>query len=171
MHKFSSIFVLFGFLALLLVGCGGAKGLSVTLKGEKTAVKETTSVAVIRPDLRQLQIMVANYKVDVSGGSIMGAPQASKPGELKVAFYIKGDGKEFKMPVEPGEYGGDKIDAAYVSKGGESSDISFRDSGKPVDGKIVIKSIENDTVTGTVEIKHKEDVISGSFKAKIIAKE
>jgi hypothetical protein len=158
---------LLGLSTMFLVACAGPKGLSVTIKGEKTSVAETTSVAIVRPDLRELQVLVANFPVDLSR-NIMGSPQAKNKGEMKVVFHVKGDGKDFKMPVEVGEYAGAKVTTAYVSRGGESSDLGFIDSGKPANGKVVIQSIQNQTVTGSIDVKHGDDAIVGAFTAKIV---
>ncbi len=166
-------------LLVALIACKGSKGgeegstteapkgLYVDLGEGKQLVEPKTAVAKLRPDLRQLQVLVANYENAVTD-SIMAADQAKEPGQLKVAFYVKGEGKEFKQPVEPGEYTGQSIHAAYVSQGGESSDIGFISSGKTPDGKVVFTKIDETQVVGTIEIKHEGKAISGTFTAKFL---
>ena len=168
----------FVIVCLIFTACGSGgpggiiPGLSsdkfvVKLKGAEVPFEMKKSVATIRGDLKQMQLLFANFDIDLAGKTIMGAPRTSAPGQERIAIYItnkKATPAEYKTPVMPGEYSED----IYVNFDNRDDDFAGAAFLKPGAYKVIITSVTADTVTGSVDLSVGDNVIKGKFEAKII---
>ncbi len=142
---------------------------TVKLKGADVPFEMKKSVAVLREDLKQLQLLFANYEIDMSGKSIMGAPPTTAPGQKRIAVYIKNKKAtqaEYKTPITPGEYTED----IFVNFDNRDDDFAGAAFLKPGAYKVTITSITADTVTGSVDLSIGDNLIKGKFEAKFLPK-
>ncbi len=177
-------------LAIILAGafftaCGGGSGggnsnsvipaassdkFTVKLKGAEVPFEMKKAVATIRPDLKQLQLLFANYDIDLAGKSIMGAPRTSEAAQKHFRVYIKNEKAtqaEYKTPIKPGEY----TENIYI----ESDNNNDHDAGATLmksggTRKVIITSINDEKVAGTVDLTVGDSSIKGAFEASFLPK-
>ena len=145
--------------------CGGAGGFRVKADGQETAVEPKTAAAVVRKDLKETHVVVANHEPDLAGKSVMGMPRPKEAGKVYVTFGVKGDG-DFHNPVKPGEYTGDKIrwvDFHYF-KDSRSEVVNFNRK----QGTIRITSVSDAAVSGSIDVSDGERTVKGDFEAKVL---
>lgn len=144
---------------------------TVKLKGAEVPFEVKKAVATIRPDLKQLQLLFANYDIDLAGKSIMGAPNTFASGQTYIKVTItnnKATQAEYKTPIKPGEYAED-IYVGYYDYDSRNTNLYetfFTKNGSI--NKVTITSITADTVTGSVDLSVGDNSIKGKFEAKII---
>ena len=164
------IFTLFA--AAMLAACGGGPaGFSVKQKGVDLPFEKKTMVAVMRPDITETSFIVANYDVTLKDNSIRGVESPKIPGQVMISFAVKGDGKDFKKPLQVGDYTDKKIiwcDLRNGDKGGTSTPLSKEDY--TFNGKVSITEITDDTVKGSIDLTKDDTSVKGSFEAKIVSK-
>lgn len=169
-------------LAIILAGafftaCGSGGGILPSMSSDKFTVKLNgtevpfeikKAVATVRPDLKQLQLLFANYDIDLAGKTIMGAPRTSEAAQKHFRVYLKNEKAtqaEYKTPIKLGEY----TENIYI----ESDNNNDQDAGATLmksggTRKVVITSINDEKVTGTVDITVGDSSIKGAFEAKFI---
>lgn len=156
-------------LAIFAASCGGSGGWSVSYKGKDLKFDKKVGVASFRPDLGEAQIVIANYDVQPNDRSVMTIADTNKPGEGFVGIYFKVNNKEeFKNSVKPGDVS-EGIKMVYISNGDTKDRVSFGEGGK-VTGKLIITSVTDDTIAGTIDVKKDNSSVSGPFEAKILSK-
>lgn len=172
--------------ALLLGACGGQKNgndaaaggggggsnstaFTLKLKGADRPFDKKVTVAVLRPDLKETGILIANFAIDMSGNSVRGAPRPKNAGQMMIDFGLAGDGKDFNHPLQVGEYT-DKVKWLEIvtDKSNEQVVYHARDADSTI--KITISEITDDMVKGRIDFSKKDTSLSGPFEAKIISK-
>jgi hypothetical protein len=125
----------------------------------------------MRPDIQETSFIVANYDVTLKDNSIRGVESPKTPGQVMISFAVKGDGKDFKNPLQVGDYTDKKIiwcDLRNGDKGGTSTPLSKEDY--TFNGKVSITEITDDTVKGSIDLTKDDTSVKGSFEAKIVSK-
>jgi hypothetical protein len=165
--------------------CGGASGgggssiipsltsdkFTVKLKGADVPFEMKKAAATIRPDLKELQLLFANYDIELAGTTIMGAPRTSAPGQKYIKFFIKNQkatSAEYKTPIKPGEYTEDIVTSYYDHDEPSLYETFFAKQGGT--RKVTITSITEEKVTGTVDITVGDNSIKGKFEAQFLPK-
>jgi len=165
--------------------CGGASGgnsssilpalssdkFTVKLKGADVPFEIKKAVATVRPDLKELQLLLANYEINMDGKTIMGAPNTFAAGQKHIKVTIhnkKATQAEFRTPVKPGEYTEDIYTGYYDHDSNQTSiyETFFAKNGGT--RKVTITSITADTVTGSVDMEVGDNSIKGKFEAKFL---
>ena len=186
--------VLFLFIiALLLVfaGCGkGAGGNSLHIKstatGEKDfAIKSSYAFSVTKTftDINNkittasaYNVYVANYDLDAGNFAMTLDKPLSSDDQVRVMFSLIGEqGTNDKSPLKAGTYSA-KADkymrvetVGIVSrKGGADSKVWFDRS--MVTGEVKVTSASADSISGDVDLTAGENVIKGSFTAKVLTR-
>lgn len=140
----------------------------VKLKGAEVPFEMKKAVATVRGDLKQMQLLFANYDIDLTGKTIMGAPFTSAPGQKRITVYItnkKATPAEYNAPVTPGEYS-DDIGVVFDNRDDDFAGAAFMKPGGAY--RVTITSVTADTVTGRVDLSIGDNLIKGKFEAKII---
>ena len=160
--------------------CGGASGgnsiipavssdkFTVKLKGAEVPFEMKKAVATVRPDLKQLQLLFANYEIDLEGKTIMGAPPTSAPGQKRIVVYItnkKATQAVYKTPIMPGEYT-EGINIVFDNRDDDFAGAAMMKPGGT--HKVTITSITEEKVTGSVDLTVGDNSIKGKFEAKIL---
>ena len=184
--------VLFLFIiALLLVfaGCGkGAGGNSLHIKstatGEKDfAIKSSYAFSVTKTftDINNkittasaYNVYVANYDLDAGNFAMTLDKPLSSDDQVRVMFSLIGEqGTNDKSPLKAGTYSA-KADkyvrvetVGIVSrKGGADSKVWFDRS--TLTGEVKVTSASADSISGDIDLTAGENVIKGSFTAKVL---
>ena len=184
--------VLFLFIiALLLVfaGCGkGAGGNSLHIKSTATGEKDfpikssyAFSVTKTFTDINNkittasaYNVYVANYDLDAGNFAMTLDKPLSSDDQVRVMFSLIGEqGTNDKSPLKAGTYSA-KADkymrvetVGIVSrKGGADSKVWFDRS--MVTGEVKVTSASADSISGDVDLTAGENVIKGSFTAKVL---
>jgi len=178
-------------IALLLVfaGCGkGAGGNSLHIKstatGEKDfAIKSSYAFSVTKTftDINNkittasaYNVYVANYDLDAGNFAMTLDKPLSSDDQVRVMFSLIGEqGTNDKSPLKAGTYSA-KADkymrvetVGIVSrKGGADSKVWFDRS--MVTGEVKVTSVSADSISGDVDLTAGENVIKGSFTAKVL---
>ena len=185
-------FVLFLFiivLSLVFAGCGKiAGGNSLHIKsaatGEKDfANKSSYAFAVTKTftdinnkitNASAYNVYVANYDLDAGNFAMTLDKPLSSDDQVRVMFSLIGEqGSNDKSPLKAGTYSA-KADkylrvetVGIVSrKGGADSKVWFDRS--TVTGEVKVTSASGDSISGDVDITAGENVIKGSFTAKVL---
>ena len=121
----------------------------------------------VRPDVTEAQFSVANYDFEMEH---MGANSIERPkedGKIRIAFSLKGEkgeGDNFKNPVMPGEYSGDKLKWMDVYQGKAGSD-HVTNLSNPTGG-VTITSVTDTELAGKIDVKGDGGLeIKGDFTA------
>lgn len=141
----------------------------VKLKGAEVPFEVKKAVATVRPDLKELQLLFANYDIDLQGKTLMGAPVTVAAGQKHIKVFIKNKKatqSEYKTPVPPGEYSEDIYVGYYDHDNPSLHETFFTKNGGT--HKVTITSITADTVTGSVELSVGDNLIKGKFEAKML---
>lgn len=143
---------------------------TVKLKGAEVPFKMNKAVATVRPDLKTLQLLFANYEIDLEGKTIMGAPKTFDPGQKQIKVFIenkKATPAEYKTPVKSGEYSEDIVVGFYNHDDPNVYSLFTKPGGTH---KVTITSITEEKVTGSVDLSNGDNSIKGTFEAKILPK-
>lgn len=156
--------------AVFAASCGGgSSSWSVKYKGQEVKFDKKVGLANFRPDLRQGQLVIANFEPQYRDNSVMTIADTKNAGEAFVGIYFRTNNQEdFKNSVKPGDVS-DGLTTVYISNGDTKDRVSFAEGGKTA-GKLVITEVTDDTIKGTVDIKKGDSSISGPFEAKILSK-
>ena len=178
-------------LSLLFSGCGkGAGGNSLHIKSAATsdkdfAVKSSYAFAVTKTftDINNkittasaYNVYVANYDLDAGNFAMTLDKPLSSDDQVRVLFNLTGEqGTNDKSPLKAGTYSA-KADkylrvetVGIVSrKGGADSKVWFDRS--TVTGEVKITSASAESISGDVDLTAGENVIKGSFTAKVLAR-
>jgi major membrane immunogen (membrane-anchored lipoprotein) len=164
------IFVLCASVLLAACGGGGPAGFSVKLKGADLPFEKKTMVAVMRPDIKETDFIVANYDVTLKDNSIRGVDKPNAAGQVMISFAVEGDGKDFKNPLQVGEYTNKQIKWVDVRTGEKGDSTPMSNDDYTFNGKIKITEITDDTVKGSMDITKGDSSVKGSFETKIVSK-
>jgi hypothetical protein len=178
-------------LSLLFGGCGkGAGSNSLHVKsaatGEKDfAVKSNYAFAVTKTftDINNkittasaYNVYVANYDLDAGNFAMTLDKPLTSDDQVRVLFNLIGEqGTNEKSPLKAGTYSA-KADkymrvetVGIVSrKGGADSKVWFDRS--TVSGEVKVTSASADSISGDVDLTAGENVIKGSFTAKVLTR-
>ena len=127
----------------------------------------------VRPDVTEAQFSVANYEFEMEH---MGANSIERPketGKVRIAFSLKGtkgEGDQFKNPVQPGEYSGDKLIWMDIYQGEDGNDkVTNLENGT---GGVTIKTVTDTELTGSIDVKGDNDfLVKGDFTAARVSAE
>ena len=187
-----SVLFLFGIaLSLVFAGCGKiAGGNSLHIKsaatGEKDfALRANYAFAVTKTftDINNkittasaYNVYVANYDLDAGNFAMTLDKPLTSDDQVRVMFSLIGEqGTNDKSPLKAGTYSA-KADkylrvetVGIVSrKGGADSKVWFDRS--TVTGEVKVTSASGDSISGDVDITAGENVIKGSFTAKVLTR-
>lgn len=178
-------------LALGLVGCGkGAGGNSLHIKSAATsekdlAIKSSYAFAVTKTftDINNkittasaYNVYVANYDLDAGNFAMTLDKPLTSDDQVRVMFTLIGEqGTNDKSPLKAGTYSA-KADkymrvetVGMVSrKGGSDSKVWFDRSS--VNGEVKVTAATADSISGDVDLTAGENVIKGSFTAKVLTR-
>jgi hypothetical protein len=177
--------------SLLFAGCGkGVGGNSLHIKsaatGEKDfANKSSYAFAVTKTftdinnkitNASAYNVYVANYDLDAGNFAMTLDKPLTSDDQVRVMFSLIGEqGTNDKSPLKAGTYSA-KADkylrvetVGIVSrKGGADSKVWFDRSA--VTGEVKVTSASGDSISGDVDITAGENVIKGSFTAKVLTR-
>ena len=187
----SVIFLFIIVLSLVFAGCGKiAGGNSLHIKsaatGEKDfALRANYAFAVTKTftDINNkittasaYNVYVANYDLDAGNFAMTLDKPLTSDDQVRVMFSLIGEqGTNDKSPLKAGTYSA-KADkylrvetVGIVSrKGGADSKVWFDRS--TVTGEVKVTSASGDSISGDVDITAGENVIKGSFTAKVLTR-
>ena len=187
----SVIFLFIIVLSLVFAGCGKiAGGNSLHIKsaatGEKDfALRANYAFAVTKTftdinnkitNASAYNVYVANYDLDAGNFAMTLDKPLSSDDQVRVMFSLIGEqGTNDKSPLKAGTYSA-KADkylrvetVGIVSrKGGADSKVWFDRSA--VTGEVKVTSASGDSISGDVDITAGENVIKGSFTAKVLTR-
>lgn len=172
-------------LAFLLVGCSGSQSADpAATSSPKEAAAEPAGFVVkagdaaipfelkkamvdVRPDVTEAQFSLANYEFTMEHMAAGSVERSKVEGQVRVAFALKGEkgeGENFKNPVMPGEYAGDKLIWMDIYQGkGDDAMITNLENGQ---GKVVIKTVTDSELTGSLDVKGDNGFeVKGDFNA------
>ena len=187
----SVIFLFIIVLSLVFAGCGKiAGGNSLHIKsaatGEKDfALRANYAFAVTKTftdinnkitNASAYNVYVANYDLDAGNFAMTLDKPLTSDDQVRVMFSLIGEqGTNDKSPLKAGTYSA-KADkylrvetVGIVSrKGGADSKVWFDRSA--VTGEVKVTSASGDSISGDVDITAGENVIKGSFTAKVLTR-
>lgn len=187
--RVSLLFLVAIALPLLLAGCGkSAGGNSLHVKSAATnekdlAVKSSHAFAVTKTftDINNkitmasaYNVYAANYDLDAGNFAMTLDKPLTSDDQVRVMFTLIGEqGTNEKSPLKAGTYSA-KADkylrvetVGIVSrKGGADSKVWFDRSA--VNGEVKVTSATADSISGDVDLTAGENVIKGSFTAKVL---
>ena len=187
----SVIFLFIIVLSLVFAGCGKiAGGNSLHIKsaatGEKDfALRANYAFAVTKTftdinnkitNASAYNVYVANYDLDAGNFAMTLDKPLSSDDQVRVMFSLIGEqGTNDKSPLKAGTYSA-KADkylrvetVGIVSrKGGADSKVWFDRSA--VTGEVKVTSASADSISGDVDLTAGENVIKGSFTAKVLTR-
>jgi hypothetical protein len=187
----SVLFLLAIALLLVFVGCGkGGGGNSLHIKsaatGEKDfAIKSSYAFAVTKTftDINNkintasaYNVYVANYDLDAGNFAMTLDKPLTSDDQVRVMFSLIGEqGTNDKSPLKAGTYSA-KADkylrvetVGIVSrKGGTDGKVWFDRS--TVTGEVKVTSASADAISGDVDLTAGDNVIKGSFTAKVLTR-
>lgn len=175
-------------LAFMFTGCGntGSSEIKVKVDGQEKnfepkstwAYHSTKSFSypengkTIMTKSSISNIVLANYELDTEQAFIsLSKQKIDKPEQIKVMFSITGDKESsVETPIKTGEYSSEaerfnKVDGVtiyYFSDGQEKRVIM---DGNKMKGKIIIDSVTDGTISGSIDANDDDNSVSGSFKA------
>lgn len=169
--------------ASLLTGCSGSStptgstsgtpaaqtpaGFTIKAGDEVVPFEIKQARVDVRPDVTEAQFSIANYEFEMEH---MGANSIERPkenGKVRIAFSLKGEkgeGDQFKNPVQPGEYTGDKLKWMDLYRGKDGNDDVL--NGENMTGGVTIKTVTDSELTGSIDIKGDGGLeVKGDFTA------
>ncbi len=144
---------------------------TVKLKGAEVPFEIKKAVASVRLDLKEMQLLFANYEINMEGKTIMGAPNTFAAGQKYIKISVKNEKAtpaEYKTPIKPGDYT-ENIYTGYYDH--DSKLTSIYETFFPQNGgtrKVTITSITEEKVTGIVDLSVGDNSIKGKFEAKFL---
>jgi len=177
--------------SLLFAGCGkGVGGNSLHIKsaatGEKDFANKSSYAFAVTKTFTDINnkittasaynVYVANYDLDAGNFAMTLDKPLTSDDQVRVMFSLIGEqGTNDKSPLKAGTYSA-KADkylrvetVGIVSrKGGADSKVWFDRS--TVTGEVKVTSASGDSISGDVDITAGENVIKGSFTAKVLTR-
>ncbi len=171
--------------AAVLSGCSGTKtptadgtttpvqaeaapaGFVVKVKGAEIPFEIKQARVDVRPDVTEAQFSIANYDFEMNHMEANSLERPKENGKVRIAFSlkgVKGEGENFKNPVQPGEYSAEKLKWMDLYQGKDGNDEVVNLSNPT--GGVTIKTVTDSELTGTIDVKGSEGLeIKGDFSA------
>ncbi len=170
-------------ISFLVSACGGGgESLTLNIKDKEQTFesktvwfsKDSHTLSNNQGKSSYTHFMIMNYE-RAEKDTFSSTDMLKSPEQIKIRFTLAGEnGTDEKSPIKIGEYPAKKsatdhfsnvsgADIVYLEDGKEKG-VYFRDN---FNGKIVVNSVSDDTITGTIDLS-KEDgsAIKGNFTAK-----
>lgn len=121
----------------------------------------------VRPDVTEAQFSIANYDFEMNHMEANSLERPKETGKVRIAFSLKGtkgEGDQFKNPVQPGEYTGESLKWMDVYQGQDGNDV-VNNLSNPTGG-VTIKTVTDTELTGTIDVSGDNGLlVKGDFSA------
>lgn len=143
-------------------------GFQVKAGDEAIPFEPSTARVDIRTDVQEAQFSIANYEFAMEHMAANSIDRPKEDGKVRIAFSIKGElreGDDFKDPVTPGEYSGDKLIwmDIYRGKGGNDEVFNLENA----QGAVKIEAVSDSELSGSIDVTGDNGFrVKGDFKAQ-----